>query len=173
MPKFNWQNGTLVSKAKVEIDGKIYEVEPEQYSGQTPLSAENFIAMQDGLIDLLYPVGSYYETSNASFDPNTEWMGTWVLDSSGKMTISQDTKDNDFSTIGATGGSKTHTQTVEEMPSHTHTYPRTGTANNAGYNSIVGSANSGDGITSRATGGGEAMDIMNPYIVVKRWHRTA
>lgn len=51
MAKFEWQNGTLVSKAKVEIDGKIYEVEPEQYSGQTPLSAENLNQMQDGIYE--------------------------------------------------------------------------------------------------------------------------
>lgn len=51
MAKFNWQNGTLVSKAKVEIDGKVYEVEPEQYEGQTPTSAENFNKMQDGIYE--------------------------------------------------------------------------------------------------------------------------
>ena len=29
-----------------------------------------------------YPVGSYYETSDANFDPSTEWGGTWTLVSS-------------------------------------------------------------------------------------------
>ena len=29
-------------------------------------------------IDFYYPVGSYYETSNSSFDPNVTWGGTWV-----------------------------------------------------------------------------------------------
>lgn len=28
-------------------------------------------------LDYYYPVGSYYETSDASFDPNTAWGGTW------------------------------------------------------------------------------------------------
>lgn len=51
MAKFTWQNGTLVSKAKVEIDGTIYEVDPEEYSGATPLSAGNLNAMQDGIYD--------------------------------------------------------------------------------------------------------------------------
>ena len=27
-----------------------------------------------------YPVGSYYETSDANFNPNTAWGGTWVLE---------------------------------------------------------------------------------------------
>jgi len=25
-----------------------------------------------------YPIGSYYETSDQSFDPNTDWGGTWT-----------------------------------------------------------------------------------------------
>lgn len=47
MAKFVWQDGTLVSKAKVEIGGTIYEVDPEEYSGSTPLSASNLNAMVD------------------------------------------------------------------------------------------------------------------------------
>ena len=30
-------------------------------------------------VDMFFPVGSYYETSDASFDPNVSWGGTWVL----------------------------------------------------------------------------------------------
>ena len=26
-----------------------------------------------GLLDLFYPIGSYYETSDPDFDPNVEW----------------------------------------------------------------------------------------------------
>lgn len=29
------------------------------------------------LLDVFYPIGSFYETTNSSFDPNTEWGGTW------------------------------------------------------------------------------------------------
>lgn len=28
------------------------------------------------LLDMFYPVGSYYETSDGSFNPNTSWGGT-------------------------------------------------------------------------------------------------
>lgn len=47
MRKIGWQNGTLISKAKVTINGTIYEVEPEEYDGQTALSAENLIQMEN------------------------------------------------------------------------------------------------------------------------------
>lgn len=47
LKRIGWENGTLVSKAKANIDGTIYEVEPAQYSGKTPMSAENFKKMED------------------------------------------------------------------------------------------------------------------------------
>ena len=65
MAKFTWQNGTLVSKAKVEINGTIYEVDPEEYSGATPLSAGNLNAMQDGIYE---DIGN---KSNLSTDSKT------------------------------------------------------------------------------------------------------
>lgn len=36
-----------------------------------------------GIIDVFYPVGSYYETSDTAFDPSTSWGGTWTLVSTG------------------------------------------------------------------------------------------
>ena len=30
------------------------------------------------LLEVFYPIGSYYETSDANFNPNTVWGGTWV-----------------------------------------------------------------------------------------------
>lgn len=44
-----FQNGTLIQKATVEIDGNVYEVEPAQYEGTTPLSANNLNRLQDNL----------------------------------------------------------------------------------------------------------------------------
>lgn len=35
-------------------------------------------AEQIRTINLVYPVGSYYKTSDTSFDPNEKWTGTWV-----------------------------------------------------------------------------------------------
>lgn len=49
MDRIGWENGTLVSKAKVNIGGMIYEVEPAQYSGRTPMSAENLKKMENNV----------------------------------------------------------------------------------------------------------------------------
>ena len=46
MKKINFENGTLISKAKVEVGGTIYDVEPAQYEGTTPLSAQNLNQIQ-------------------------------------------------------------------------------------------------------------------------------
>lgn len=50
----------------------------------TSQEVDNFV---DGLnisggniLDIFYPVGSYYETSDTTFNPNTAWGGTWVQD---------------------------------------------------------------------------------------------
>lgn len=63
MGKFTWQDGVLVSKAKVEVGGTIYEVDPEEYSGTTPLSAANLNAMQDGFYDDIGDMDSLGTTS--------------------------------------------------------------------------------------------------------------
>ena len=43
------------------------------------------------LLESFYPVGSYYETSDTSFDPNIMWGGTWVLEDGGLAHIGSGT----------------------------------------------------------------------------------
>ena len=66
--------------------------------------------------DVVYPVGSFYETSDVSFDPNVTWGGTWILESEGKVHIGA----GSVYTIGSTGGETTHKLTATEIPSHNH-----------------------------------------------------
>lgn len=51
MPKFKWENGTKIADANVEINGNIFNVNPAQHEGKTPLSAQNLNAMQDGIYE--------------------------------------------------------------------------------------------------------------------------
>ena len=72
------------------------------------------------LIDIIYPVGSYYETTNANFNPNTAWAGTtWQRISDGRTLIAGGGSSG--YTVGSTYGEKTHTITTAEMPQHKHT----------------------------------------------------
>lgn len=137
----------------------------------------------DGLFNLFYPVGSYYETSDENFDPNTAWGGTWVEDTQGRVTVAQ-TASGSFNTIGATGGEESHKLTVSEMPSHQHKQwmqfhsgqNRTGdyfTNGCYGWSDGSGPLQIDYALTVQATGGSQAHNNMPPYKVVKRWHRTA
>ena len=49
MQKMIFENGTLVTPAKVIINGTEHEVIPAVYSGNTPFSAENINGMQDNM----------------------------------------------------------------------------------------------------------------------------
>lgn len=122
----------------------------------------------------LYPVGSIYMSVNNT-NPSTFFGGTWVSWGAGKVPVGVDTNDTDFATVEKTGGEKTHTLTVSEMPSHKHTVEAIGsgttqqelTAFNVGTTSAI------DGYAGTDfTGGGQAHNNLQPYITCYMWKRT-
>ena len=145
---------------------------PTFVAGTRIKAAEMNQAFRD-MLDLIYPIGSYYETSDTSFDPNVSWGGTWAEDTSGRVLVAKDS--GTFSTVGSTGGEETHQLTVNEMPSHHHSIgPRWSTEPGASYH--YGSNGTGSGSDYdylMDVGGDVAHNNLQPYIVVKRWHRTA
>jgi hypothetical protein len=129
-----------------------------------------------------YPVGSIY-TAVVSTNPATLLgVGTWAAFGAGKVMVGIDSGDTDFDTVLETGGSKTdsHTLTTSEIPSHdhdirvakgsdggTHTN-RINATNAAGYIETDTSV-----IQTEGGGGAHTHDIVQPYIVVYMWRRTA
>ena len=105
------------------------------------------------LIDIIYPIGTYYETTNASFNPNTAWAGTtWTKITDGRVLIAGG---GDY-TVGTNYGEKTHKITTAEMPQHKHSAAvstasghkhEPGTMNIKGTFSGVGNANTGEPAT--------------------------
>lgn len=83
------------------------------------LLGDNFIKKTD-LLDMIYPIGSLYWSSNST-DPGTLFGGTWTQI---KDTFVWAKGDSD--TVNATGGEKTHTLTESEMPSHSHSFTPAG-----------------------------------------------
>ena len=71
------------------------------------------------IVDLLYPVGrGFLDFTDTDY---SNWLGlTWERELVGMTAIGKNPNDTDFATVGAKGGEKTHTLTVNEMPSHTH-----------------------------------------------------
>lgn len=137
------------------------------------------LGLNGKLLDFIYPVGSYYETSDTSFNPNTAWGGTWLEDTKGRVTVALDSEDTDFDTINEIGGSKylqAHTHDYLKWYNQPISYDRgTGAhfqgsleVNNGNKNS---SQNMKTGGVSNITTGNSGN--LQPYVVVKRWHRTA
>ena len=71
-------------------------------------------------LDSVYPVGSIYISVNDSFNPNDVFPGTWVSFGKGRTLVGVDRSDLEFQSSEDTGGEKTHTLTVEELPAHDH-----------------------------------------------------
>jgi len=127
---------------------------------------------------IVYPVGSIYTTVLATAPATLLGMGTWVAFGAGKVMVGIDASDTDFDTAEETGGAKTdsHALTIAEMPSHTHT-PTTVSGSSGSSSGVEGGGSraSTGSLVIPATGGGGAHshDIVQPYIVVYMYKRTA
>ena len=137
------------------------------------------------IADQVYPIGSIFTTVTAYANSAAVVAAiggtTWVAFAAGKMLIGLDSGDTDFDTVEQTGGAKTHTLTTAEMPSHNHNWAAGEYSGGNDYGTNLLGANntyaSGTGasqsMTTSSTGSGSAHSIMNPYIAVYMWKRTA
>ena len=142
----------------------------EELGGSLQIDGKKFI-------DLVYPIGSIYETTSTDLDTTTKmnnhFGGTWEAYGAGRALVAK-SADTEFDTIDKTGGAKTHTLTIAQMPSHNHSLD------------IVGMGESGINEMSQIsgertykfpvvgnTGGGGAHNNLQPYITVYRYRRTA
>ena len=194
MGKYNEQVGGLF-----QVGGQaLPEVKNTQNNSQTDTYSCNYI---NSLIDMFYPVGSYYETSDTTFNPNTAWGGTWVEDSKGRFLLAngvpEANTDSYFGSmsgrswsagVGSRGG-----QDFASNPLSSNGWAKIQirSTNEIQYNEVaVGQSNywttnykiNGTSAGSSSTTGyygaalGGKTDVGNnmpPYVGVKRWHRTA
>ena len=131
----------------------------------------------------MYPVGSIYINASVATNPSTLFgFGTWVEFGKGRVLVGVDTGQTEFDTLGETGGAKTHTLSINEMPSHNHNqYANVGNAATGQTNldDIAGCSNinASDVLvgnrSTTSTGGGAAHNNLQPYITVYMWQRTA
>ena len=119
-----------------------------------------------------YPVGAIFASTVAT-SPAVSLGGSWISFGAGRVLVGLDSGDADFNTAQGTGGAKSHTLSVNEIPSHTHTV--TAMASTSGTLNTTGSSprSASGSITSSATGGGQAHNIVQPYIVVYMWKRVS
>ena len=123
-------------------------------------------------VNNILPIGTIIANDDDDFDPNLLYEGTWER-IKGYMLIGRDEDDEDFATSGLTGGSKTHTMTLEELVKHHHVQNLGGelsTVANVPGDYIIGKMNTSD---TYDTGETKPMNIMNPYYVANIWRRVA
>ena len=111
-------NKLYTNKGQISPDNVyVGDTEPTDSSVKCWISPSGKIDLSS-LWDQIYPVGSIYITANAT-NPSVLFGGTWEQ-LKGKFLVGVDSSDTDFETGGKTGGEKTHTLTIDEMPSHNH-----------------------------------------------------
>lgn len=115
---------------------------------------------------------------NSKFDPNKLYAHqTWVRFAKGQTLVGVNESDTTFASAGKTGGEKTHTLTVAEMPSHNHNYAVYAASGNAvsgfGHLATYGGTNKGWSSNVANTGGSTAHNNLQPYTTVYYWKRTA
>lgn len=137
---------------------------------ETPLSAANFNNIEDGIeealdvtrhiseqvLDIFYPVGTYYHTSDPEFNPNSAWGGTWARLGEGQVLLSAGTNytagteygnnNKSYTPAGTVGN---HKLTLTEIPAHDHgsnTTSLTGHINIRKFNGTQHTVTYADGI---------------------------
>lgn len=152
------------------------------------------------MIDMLYPVGMVVTTAtDGALKPGeAEGLAIWEEIASGRGLIGAGTgtdanNESVSFTAGNTGGEYKHKLTVNELPEHAHaeningkgnddwdnkfgsmvSRPNPGTGNTAGYSVDISSNwnTTGHPVMTDETGGNQAHNNMQPYLVVHFWKR--
>jgi hypothetical protein len=155
--RVNTGSGTVVA---------IQEEEPDNEATKLWINPEEI----NPFLDYLYPVGSIY-LSIDEINPSLKFGGAWEQIKDKFLLGAGDTY-----TAGTTGGSATHTLTVDEMPSHQHkllNYNTGGGASSFTNNSVNAEGNTGyaSNVRTDFSGGGQPHNNMPPYLTVYMWKR--
>lgn len=151
------------------LDNFVTLVGDQTVSGVKTFSSQPIVP--DSFWSKVYPIGIVV-TLGVSTNPNTLFgFGTWTQ-IEGRVIVGLKSTDTDFDNVNETGGAKSVTLDINQIPSHTHTIH--GFGNGTGSSPWAG-ASDGKYIseTSSSTGGGLSHENMPPYIVKYVWERTA
>lgn len=111
-----------------------------------------------------FPVGSIYMSINST-NPSTYFGGVWERWGHGRAVVGLNEGDGDFNTPEKTGGSKTHTLSLGELPTTTYVDSQVST--------LVSTSSSGNWWLNNRGGGNQPHNNLQPYISCYMWKRTA
>lgn len=176
------ESGTTYTIKKAESTTGNYQLIQDT---ATTLHFQKPMSKVDEMLDILYPVGSYYDTSDDSFDPNVSFYGTWEKLTDGRVLIAS----GNGHSSGDTGGSEDAI-----VVSHSHNPSDSGYRFMHSHGSLSGGdmagpsgtgrhypyqgdrsdgAYWGSGPSTASAGVSGTGKNMQPYLTVNRWHRTA
>ena len=184
---------TEFTAVKTAVDTKA-DIASETFTG-TPLAPTAAVGtdstqiattafVKNVLETYIYPVGSIYINAAVATNPGTLLgFGTWAAYAEGRVPVGI-AGSGTFDTLDKTGGAETdsHTLTTSEIPSHNHAngayqylLKSDGSLTIEDTDSTSGEPNLVSKGAIQAAGGGSAHthDIVQPYVVVHMWERTA
>ena len=146
------------NRGQLEVDGNIYS------KGMPLISSHVGQVIMSTTLDTAAKVEAIYG-------------GTWVAWGTGRVPVGVDPNDSDFNAPNKTGGSKTVTLTLEQIPSHKHGFSsgRWLWAERAGGGDIINSQSETSYRFDRETtakGGGKSHQNLQPFMTIYMWRRT-
>lgn len=165
-PSYN--TGDILS-GDTPVDFPLWKV---TLSGLTPTLTKAFSGGSgaNGIVDMIYPVGSIYMSVNST-DPSLLFGGTWSRWGVGRVPVGVSENDANFSTVESTGGSKT---IDGELHQHHMKFGEINVSGGTGYTALslfnIGTI---DLATEYVDHPDAAVSNMPPYITCYMWKRTA
>lgn len=175
-------------------DSELFLINPPDKDGKNKkLTWKTLKSLIGGMmLDLFYPIGSLYITTNPENPSKTFGKGTWEAYAAGRVLVGADAGDSDFS-AGKTGGTKTislahkHLQTVGVDSGNMYmdttrkdlgdaTSGRNGSAVILNTDRVTWNLPTSENGSARYNYTSDAMgekSILQPYIACYIWRRTA
>lgn len=113
--------GLSITSAELDEDGALMFT---RVNG-SEVNAGNFNEVVNNLVlaavfEQAWPLGSIHMSVNPENPAVTLGGGVWQAWGSGRVPVGVDTGQTEFNAVEETGGAKTHTLTVDQIPSHDH-----------------------------------------------------
>ena len=156
---------------KITYEDKVAVDPVSAYPRKNKITAEDLNEIKE-VVNNFFPVGAIY-ISTTSTNPGEYFGGTWESFGAGKCLVGVDSSQTEFNTVLKTGGEKTHTLTIDEMPSHRHTI-RMGWGDGDRGQSWARTDESNPSNpwgNCESAGGDQSHNNLQPYITVYMWHR--
>jgi len=110
-PDSTYSSSNKPSSATLKTDLQTIETD---YNAHVADATIHFLA------STVWPIGSVYIAVVSTNPATLLGFGTWSAFAAGRTLVGLDAGQTEFDTVEETGGAKTHTLTVGEIPSHDH-----------------------------------------------------